>query len=68
MYIYNIYIYFIYIIYIKILYMYILLHQYVNVHALYINVLEKISGNFLWIGFNCLKARAFSRREFTFYH
>ena len=25
-------------------------------------------GPFLWIGFNCLKARATSRRQFTFYH
>ena len=23
---------------------------------------------FLWMGFNCLKARATSRRQFTFYH
>ena len=28
----------------------------------------KSYGPFLWIGFNCLKARAASRRQFTFYH
>ena len=27
-----------------------------------------IFGPFLWMGFNCLKARATSRRQFTFYH
>ena len=29
---------------------------------------KKLYGPFLWIGFNCLKARATSRRHFTFYH
>ena len=27
---------------------------------------NKLYGSFLWIGFNCLKARATSRRQFTF--
>ena len=29
---------------------------------------KKLHGPFLWMGFNCLKARATSRRLFTFYH
>ena len=29
---------------------------------------KKNYGPFLWMGFNCLKARATSRRQFTFYH
>ena len=29
---------------------------------------KKTLGPFLWMGFNCLKARATSRRQFTFYH
>ena len=29
---------------------------------------KKIYGPFLWMGFNCLKARSTSRRQFTFYH
>ena len=29
---------------------------------------KKLYGLFLWMGFNCLKARATSRRQFTFYH
>ena len=29
---------------------------------------KKLYGPFLWIGFNCLKATATSRRQFTFYH
>ena len=29
---------------------------------------KKLYGPFLWTGFNCLKARATSRRQFTFYH
>ena len=29
---------------------------------------KKLCGPFLWMGFNCLKARATSRRQFTFYH
>ena len=30
--------------------------------------LKKIYGPYLWMGFNCLKARATLRRQFTFYH
>ena len=29
---------------------------------------NKLDGPFLWMGFNCLKATATSRRQFTFYH
>ena len=29
---------------------------------------KKLYGPFLWMGFNCLKATATSRRQFTFYH
>ena len=29
---------------------------------------NKLYGPFLWMGFNCLKARATSRRQFTFCH
>ena len=29
---------------------------------------KKLYSPFLWMGFNCLKARATSRRQFTFYH
>ena len=29
--------------------------------------LKKFDGRVLWIGFNCLKARATSRRQFTLY-
>ena len=29
---------------------------------------KRLYGPFLWIGFNCLKAAATSRRQFTFYH
>ena len=29
---------------------------------------NKLYDPFLWKGFNCLKARATSRRQFTFYH
>ena len=32
------------------------------------NFTLKLYGPFLWIGFNCLKASATSRRQFTFYH
>ena len=28
----------------------------------------KLYGPFLWMGLNCLKARATSRRQFTFYY
>ena len=31
-------------------------------------VKKKLYGPFLWMGFSCLKARATSRRQFTFYH
>ena len=30
--------------------------------------LKKLYGPFLWVGFICLKARATSRSQFTFYH
>ena len=29
---------------------------------------KKLSGTFLWMGFNCLKASATSRTQSTFYH
>ena len=29
---------------------------------------KKLYCSFLWMGCNCLKARATSRRQFTFYH
>ena len=29
---------------------------------------KKLYGPFLWMGFNCLKARATLRKQFTFYH
>ena len=29
---------------------------------------KKLYGPFSWMGFNCLKARATSRRQFAFYH
>ena len=29
---------------------------------------KQLYGPFLWMGFNCLRARATSRRQFTFYH
>ena len=32
------------------------------------DIKKKLYGPFLWMGFNCLKARATSRRQFTFYH
>ena len=32
------------------------------------NYKKKLYGPFLWIGFNCLKASATSRTQFTFYH
>ena len=34
----------------------------------YISSYIKLYGPFLWMGFNCLKATATSRRQFTFYH
>ena len=36
----------------------------------YVYIVKKIklSGPFLWMGFNCLKGRAALRRQFTFYH
>ena len=41
----------------------------VNHTGLYLSsVKKKLYGPFLWMGFNCLKARATSRRQFTFYH
>ena len=54
------------------------LHKHMTATAknIYHNVLDdvvnkkkkKLYGPFLWMGFNCLKARATSRRQFTFYH
>ena len=32
------------------------------------NFKKKLYDLFLWMGFNCLKYRATSRRQFTFYH
>ena len=32
------------------------------------NFKKKLHGPFLWMGFNCLKATATPRRQFTFYH
>ena len=32
------------------------------------NTKKKLYGPFLWMGMNCLKARATTRRRFTFYH
>ena len=32
------------------------------------DIKKKLYGSFLWMGFNCLKARTTSRRQFTFYH
>ena len=29
---------------------------------------KKLYGPFLWMGFNCLKAKATTRRQFTLYH
>ena len=29
---------------------------------------QQLYGPFLWMGLNCLEARANSRRQFTFYH
>ena len=29
---------------------------------------KKLYGPFIWMGFNCLKARVTPRRQFTFYH
>ena len=34
----------------------------------YLFIYFKFYGPFLWIGFNCLKARATSRKQFTFYY
>ena len=34
----------------------------------YKNLKKKLYGPFLWMRFNCFKARATSRRQFTFYH
>ena len=32
------------------------------------NKKKQLNGPFLWMGFNCLKARATSRRQLTFYY
>ena len=37
--------------------------NWLNVHTYF----TLLYGPFLWMGFNCLKARATSRRQFTFY-
>ena len=34
----------------------------------YVGQKKYLYGLFLWMGFNCLKAKATSRRQFTFYH
>ena len=34
----------------------------------YFAILKKLYGPFLWMGFNCLKARATLGRQFIFYH
>ena len=34
----------------------------------YYFTLKNFMAPFLWMGFNCLKATATSRRQFTFYH
>ena len=40
-----------------------------NISALLPNLKKtKLYGPFLWMGFNCLKATATLRRQFTFYH
>ena len=36
--------------------------------AVHYKKMKNIMAPFLWIGFNCLKASATSRRQFTFYH
>ena len=45
-------------------------HCTIDVMSLVILILKllKLYGPFLWMGFNCLKAIATSRRQFTFYH
>ena len=43
---------------------YLLLHN----SVLYLEKKKKLHDPFLWMGFNCLKATATSRRQFTFYH
>ena len=40
------------------------LYQHVHIYIFK----KKLYGPFLWMGFNCFKATATSRRQFTFYH
>ena len=39
-----------------------------GVHYTCITLKKKLYGPVLWMGFNCFKARATSRRQFIFYH
>ena len=39
-----------------------------SLFALFEHLKKKLYGPFLWMGFNCLKARATSGRQCTFYH
>ena len=71
---------YIYYIYIKYMHVYMWLFVYVCIYIyIYIYIciyifsymyiyIKKLYGPFLWMGFNCLKAKAASRRQFTFYH
>ena len=40
----------------------------VEMFTTYRVVKKKLYNHFLWMEFNCLKARATSRRQFTFHH
>ena len=42
--------------------------QTMNLYSKLILLTLEFYGHFLWMGFNCLMARATSRRQFTFYH
>ena len=37
-------------------------------HDFTVSFKKKLYGPLLWMGFNCLKATATTRRQFTFYH
>ena len=39
-----------------------------TLNLLFNKLKKKLYGPFLWMGFNCLKARATLRKQFTFYH
>ena len=41
---------------------------YFELESKHFTLKKKLYGLFLWMGFNCLKATATSRRQFTFYH